>query len=195
MPTDLLVSYRRQSLDAVGLVLQGVHPGATTHRRKTGKLRPRPTASGTDFRYPVEQQTWLLTSERWFSLSLRIFLVEDSLTIRLSLMDMLTDLVDACLVGAAETQSDAIQWLSEHPDGWDVAIVDLFLKRGSGLPVVKACAGRALKQRVLVLSNYATPEIRAQAMNLGVDRVFDKSQDVDALIDYCRQVNQALYPP
>lgn len=44
------------------------------------------------------------------------------------------------------------------------------------------------KQRVLVLSNYATSEMRAQALRLGVDRVFDKSQDVDALIDYCRQV-------
>jgi DNA-binding NarL/FixJ family response regulator len=109
-------------------------------------------------------------------------------------MDMLTDLVDACLVGVAETQFDAIQWLSDHPDGWDVAVVDLFLKQGSGLFVARACAGRASNQRVLVLSNYATPEICAQALNLGVDRVFDKSQDVDALIVYCRQVNQELYP-
>nr|WP_255632093.1 response regulator [Rhodoferax sp. U2-2l] len=123
-----------------------------------------------------------------FVVSLRIFLVEDSLTIRVSLMDMLTDLADACLVGVAEQQADAIQWLSEHPDGWDVAIVDIFLKRGSGLPVLSACAGRSPKQRVLVLSNYATSEMRAQALRLGVDRVFDKSQDVDALIDYCRQV-------
>jgi two-component system, OmpR family, response regulator len=120
--------------------------------------------------------------------SLRIFLVEDSQMIRISLMDMLTDLVDARLVGIAEQQSDAIEWLGEHPDGWDVAIVDIFLKRGSGLPVLSACAGRSPQQRVLVLSNYATPEVRTQALRLGVDRVFDKSQDVDALIDYCRQV-------
>ena len=86
-------------------------------------------------------------------MSLRIFLVEDSLTIRISLMDMLTELVGACLVGIAEQQADAVQWLNDHPDEWDVAIVDIFLKRGSGLPVLSACTGRSPKQRVLVLSN------------------------------------------
>jgi len=127
--------------------------------------------------------------------SLRIFLVEDNLTIRLSLMDMLTDLADACLTGFADQQTDAIEWLNAHPDGWDVAIVDIFLKRGTGLPVLSACAGHSSKQRVLVLSNYATPEMRTQALRLGADRVFDKSQDVDALIDYCRQVRQELNRP
>jgi len=114
------------------------------------------------------------------------------LTIRISLMDMLTDLADARLVGIAEQQAEAIQWLNEHPDGWDVAIVDIFLKRGSGLPVLSASADRSTKQRVLVLSNYATPAVRAQALRLGADRVFDKSQDVDALVDYCRRVRQDL---
>lgn len=128
-------------------------------------------------------------------MSLRIFLVEDSLTIRLSLMEMLTELADACLVGMAEQQTEAMAWLREHPDGWDVAIVDIFLKRGSGLPVLSACAGRSAQQRVLVLSNYATCEMRAQALRLGADRVFDKSQDVDALIDYCRQVGQDVKRP
>lgn len=128
-------------------------------------------------------------------MNLRVFLVEDNLTIRTSLMDMLMDLVDARLVGIAERQADAVQWLNEHPDEWDVAIVDIFLKRGSGLPVVTACAGRSPKQRVLVLSNYATPEIRTQAYHLGADRVFDKSQDVDALIDYCTEVRLDVSQP
>ena len=127
-------------------------------------------------------------------MSLRIFLVEDNLTICISLMDMLTDLADARLMGIADTPSDAIQWLSDHPDGWDVAIVDLFLKRGSGLSVVSACAGRPSRQRVVVLSNYATPEVRMHALHLGVDRVFDKSHDVEELIDYCRQVHRELNP-
>ncbi|MCW2313884.1 response regulator [Rhodoferax antarcticus] len=78
-------------------------------------------------------------------------------------MDMLTDMVDARMVGIAEQQADAVQWLNEHSDEWDVAIVDIFLKRRSGLPVLTACARRSPKQRVLVLSNYATPEIRTRA--------------------------------
>lgn len=139
-------------------------------------------------------QTNLLSSKGHTVVNLRVFLVEDNLTIRISLLDMLTDLVDAHLVGIAEHEDDAVQWLHNHPDGWDVAIVDIFLKSGSGLPVVSACNARSSKQRVLVLTNYATPEIRTQAFDLGADRVFDKSQEVDALIDYCTEVRLDLKP-
>lgn len=127
-------------------------------------------------------------------MSLRIFLVEDSLTIRVSLMEMLTDLAGACLVGFADQQSEAIQWLRNNPDGWDIAIVDIFLKRGTGMPVLSACAARSPRQRVVVLSNYASAEVHAQAVRLGADRFFDKSEDVEALIDWCRQVRQDLNP-
>ncbi|OLP07841.1 response regulator receiver domain protein, CheY family [Rhodoferax antarcticus ANT.BR] len=116
-----------------------------------------------DFSVALVFSTSALETERPFVVNLRVSLVEDNLTIRISLMDMLTDLVDARMVGIAEQQADAVQWLNEHSDEWDVAIVDIFLKRGSGLPVLTACARRSPKQRVLVLSNYATPEIRTRA--------------------------------
>ena len=63
--------------------------------------------------------------------------------------------------------------------------MDLFLKQGSGLGVIEACRSRAPHQRVVVLTNYATPDIRRRCQELGVDAVFDKSTDIDALIDFC----------
>ena len=36
------------------------------------------------------------------------------------------------------TEAEARLWLSEHPAGWDLAIVDLFLREGSGMNVVEA---------------------------------------------------------
>ena len=38
---------------------------------------------------------------------------------------------------------------------------------------------------MVVLSNYATPDIRMRCAQLGVDAVFDKSNEIDALVDYC----------
>jgi DNA-binding NarL/FixJ family response regulator len=38
---------------------------------------------------------------------------------------------------------------------------------------------------VLVLSNYATPDMRKRCAQLGADAVFDKSNEIDALVDYC----------
>ena len=36
-----------------------------------------------------------------------------------------------------------------------------------------------------MLTNYATPDIRLRCASLGVDAVFDKSNEIDALIDFC----------
>jgi two-component system, OmpR family, response regulator len=88
-------------------------------------------------------------------------------------------------VGWAETEQEARGWLSGHEAGWDLAIVDLFLKQGSGLGVLEACRSRGAGQRVVVLSNYATPDMRKRCMQLGADAVFDKSNEIDALVDYC----------
>jgi len=36
-----------------------------------------------------------------------------------------------------------------------------------------------------VLTNYATDEIRRHALSLGASRVFDKSGEIDALVEHC----------
>ena len=59
------------------------------------------------------------------------------------------------------------------------------MRQGSGLGVLAACRTRLPHQHMVVLSNYATPDIRMRCAQLGVDAVFDKSNEIDALIDYC----------
>ena len=39
--------------------------------------------------------------------------------------------------------------------------------------------------KLVVLSNYATPDMRRKCLELGAERVFDKSNEIDALILYC----------
>jgi DNA-binding NarL/FixJ family response regulator len=118
-------------------------------------------------------------------MALITFLVEDNKTIRDNLVPALEDLVNGRVVGFAETETDALAWLAAHPDGWQLLIVDLFLKEGSGLGVLGGCKERKPSQRVVVLSNYVTADIRARCTALGADAVFDKSRDLDAFIEYC----------
>jgi len=118
-------------------------------------------------------------------MALITFLVEDNKTIRDNLVPALEDLVNGQIVGFAETESDALAWLASHPHDWQLLIVDLFLKEGSGLGVLSGCKVRGPGQRVVVLSNYVTADIRARCEALGADAVFDKSRDLDAFIDYC----------
>ncbi len=68
---------------------------------------------------------------------------------------------------------------------WDLAIIDLFLKEGSGLNILKACRTRRPGQKMIVLSNHATSDVRWRCAQLGADAVFDKSTEIEALVDYC----------
>jgi DNA-binding NarL/FixJ family response regulator len=98
------------------------------------------------------------------------------------------------VVGFAETEDHAREWLLGQDNAWDLAIVDLFLKQGSGLGVLQACQGRKPGQKVVVLSNYATPDIRRRCAEFGVDAVFDKSNEIDALVDFCIVQAKTLHP-
>ena len=118
-------------------------------------------------------------------MQLRTYIVEDNATIRENLIGTLEELASVRTAGWSETEHDAKSWLGANAGGWDLAIVDLFLKQGSGLGVLEACRGRSALQRVVVLSNYATPDMRKRCAQLGADAVFDKSNEIDALVDYC----------
>jgi two-component system, OmpR family, response regulator len=122
-------------------------------------------------------------------LSLRVYLVEDNAVIRENLSATLAELADAKVCGSAEEENEALLWLRERPKDWDLAIVDLFLKRGNGMGVVAACSERSRSQKVVVLSNYASPGIREQCLRLGADAVFDKSTDIESLVEFCLKQN------
>ena len=115
---------------------------------------------------------------------LKIFIVEDNPVIRDNLVDTLEELAAVETVGVAETEQEGVNWLSQHLPEWDVAIVDLFLKEGSGIGVIEACKDRPIDKKMVVFSNYANEDVRERCFQLGVDRFFDKSREIDALIDY-----------
>lgn len=121
-------------------------------------------------------------------MTLRTFFVEDNATIRENLIETLLELSDIEPVGFAETENEGTAWLTEPSHDWDLAIVDLFLRQGSGLGVVAACQKRQPHQRVIVLSNYATLDVRQRCKELGVDAIFDKSNEIDALLDFCMEM-------
>ncbi len=116
---------------------------------------------------------------------LKAFIVEDSPVIRENLVAALEEMAPIDVVGTAEDESGAVAWLVRSENRCDLVVVDIFLKSGSGLGVLKAASSSGLPVKLVVLSNYATPDMRRKCMELGADRVFDKSNEIDALILYC----------
>jgi DNA-binding NarL/FixJ family response regulator len=125
--------------------------------------------------------------------NLKTFLVEDSPVIRSNLVAALEDLAPVEVVGFAESAQDACAQITSlaAEGGCDLAIVDVFLKSGSGLDVLRGLRSSASSLHRVVLTNYATPEIRAECLALGAARVFDKSRDIEALVSFCNEIASA----
>lgn len=124
--------------------------------------------------------------------ALKTYLVEDSPVIRDSLIATLEELVPVKVVGTAEDEFTALKWLGQADHPVDLVIVDIFLKDGSGLGVLRGSHVSKREHKIVVLSNYATPDMRRKCLALGADQVFDKSHELDALIAYCGGLAAAL---
>jgi len=116
---------------------------------------------------------------------LKTYIVEDSPVIRENLIATLEELVPVEVVGTAEDEASAVAWLAAAGCDVDLLIIDIFLKAGSGLGVLRAAHAGHPSRPMVVLSNYATQDMRRKCLALGADRVFDKSTEIDALILYC----------
>ena len=120
--------------------------------------------------------------------SLKAFVVEDSPVIRENLIAALEELAPVHVVGTAEDETSAMHWLGGGDNACDLVIIDIFLKQGSGLGVLRAARELHKAMVMIVLSNYATPDMRRKCLALGANRVFDKSNEIDALIEYCARL-------
>lgn len=116
---------------------------------------------------------------------LHTYLVEDNPVIRENLIATLEELVPVQVVGTAADEATAVGWLQDPAHAVDLVIVDIFLQNGSGLGVLRAAQGLAPRYRMVVLSNCATPAMRRSCLALGADQVFDKSNEIEALMAYC----------
>lgn len=117
-------------------------------------------------------------------MQLAVFVVEDNVEIRENLVGALEELTCVKVVGGSATEDGALAWLAGHGD-WDMLIVDLFLKGGSGMRLVQRVQRVRPEQKIIVFSNYVNAGVRKRCAQLAVDAVFDKSTEIDALVDYC----------
>ncbi len=116
---------------------------------------------------------------------LQAYVIEDNATIRENLIGTLEELTCIKVADSSATENDALAWLEQNADRWDLVIVDLFLKQGSGIHLAQLIKRQRPSQKVVVFSNYINSSVRKRCAQLGVDAVFDKSTEIDSLVDYC----------
>jgi DNA-binding NarL/FixJ family response regulator len=123
------------------------------------------------FREPVDES------------KLRVVIVEDSAIIRARLSESLSEIRNLAIVGQADSEADALALL--RAGQWDAVILDLQLKEGTGLGVLKKLGAqdRPPHSKVIVFTNYAFPQYRDRSLSLGADYFFDKSREFHRVRD------------
>ena len=69
--------------------------------------------------------------------NLLAFVVEDSPVIQENLIAALEELAPVKVVGTAVDQAGALHWLTDTANRCDIAIIDIFLRQGSGMGVLR----------------------------------------------------------
>lgn len=121
--------------------------------------------------------------------ALKTFIIEDSPVILENLVATLEELDNLEVVGSVSDEASAVQALREDPQRADLLIIDVFLRQGSGLGVLTEVQKLNVPARRVVLTNYATEDIRRRCKVLGAERVFDKSRELEDLISYCADLS------
>lgn len=116
---------------------------------------------------------------------LRVMLIEDSPLLCEMLSEMLGELDGVQVVARAADEHAAIEALAVHRP--DLAVIDIELKDGSGIGVLQALHDdpqRFGRPRAVVFSNHGHRIVRRRCTELGVEHFFDKSYQLDDLVDY-----------
>lgn len=126
----------------------------------------------------MEQQSIVKTDDM-----VRVYLVEDSPIVRDFVIEAVSENPAVQVIGHAETEMDAIAGIMKGKP--DVVILDIHLRKGNGLSVL-----RSLKQMILpafplviVLTNYGVGHYQNRCMELGADYFLDKSTQFERVTE------------
>ncbi|MEW6204071.1 MAG: response regulator [Pseudomonadota bacterium] len=123
----------------------------------------------------------------------RVLLVEDSVELQAMLQAMLCEIPSVKVIGSVGSEQEALEMM--RSECADLAIVDLELESGTGLGVLKSLNDDCMQLNnkllgVVVFSNYSNLVIRHRCLSLGAKAFFDKSFQIDELLEFVQQ--QAL---
>ena len=116
----------------------------------------------------------------------RIVIVDDHPVVRLGLRQMLKREQDLEVCGEAEGAAEALSVIEETSP--DVVVVDISLKSGSGLALVKQLAAADRSIRTLVSSMHDETLFAERALRAGAAGYINKEEAIDRMVEAIRRV-------
>lgn len=112
---------------------------------------------------------------------LKVFIADDSVVVRGKLKEALEEHGTIKVVGESGDAMQAITEISRLDP--QVAIIDIRMPGGGGLPVLKDLKARAPGRIAIILTSFPFPQYREAYLAAGADYFFDKTQDIQKLIN------------
>ena len=127
---------------------------------------------------PPRRTRRVLVSDKDVDKSLKVYIVEDSPVLRERVIESLEETGNSRIVGSADTEDEAVSGIIDSVP--DAVVLDIQLREGNGLNVLRRLRNIDLEVRplVIILTNYNYPEFRYRAMTAGTDYFFDKATEL-----------------
>jgi DNA-binding NarL/FixJ family response regulator len=117
---------------------------------------------------------------------LRVLIVDDHALVRRGLAELIDQQADLEVCGEAEDISEALDIIErEQPD---FAVVDISLKDGSGLELIKQVKARYPDVRMLALSMHDEKLFAERALRAGAEGYLNKQEPAEKVIEAIRAV-------
>jgi DNA-binding NarL/FixJ family response regulator len=123
---------------------------------------------------------------------MRVFMVENSASLRERLERVISGLPGARVVGHSANAADAIDGIFETKP--DVVTLDILLDQGSGYQVLEKVKTLPQPPTVIVLTNYPYPQYRARYLEAGADYFFDKSVELVSVLRVLKRLAKKNFP-
>jgi DNA-binding NarL/FixJ family response regulator len=116
----------------------------------------------------------------------KVYLVDDHPLLREGLAGLINRLPEINICGEAETASEALEGICETKA--DAAIVDLSLREGSGIELIKAIRSRSPGTAVLVLSMHDERRYAERCIRAGARGYVMKAELATRVVDALRDI-------
>jgi DNA-binding NarL/FixJ family response regulator len=123
---------------------------------------------------------------------LKVFICDDSATVRERLVIMALDLPAVNLVGQADDAPGCMDAIRKARP--DVVILDIRMPGGNGMDVLRQLKEENPAPKVIMLTNFAYAQYRRRCEEAGADFFLDKSTEFDQIPLALEQVRQGLRP-
>jgi DNA-binding NarL/FixJ family response regulator len=117
----------------------------------------------------------------------KILLVDDSSLLRNNLKKILVSIPTLQLVGEAVDSDSAIKLNNEQKP--DIIILDIDLLKGNGIEVLTRIKNEPHLPIIIMFTNYSESAFRKATKKLGADYFFDKSDDINGLIEVLKNLS------